>query len=142
MTAAEYLGRARTLDLEIGAKQRELMGIKMNAQSLHSPLLGEKVLSTPKNEANKAIDKAVDLDDRIKEELAELIDIKAELHARVNNLTNRRYVTVLTDYYINCMTIEEVAEAENYSTSQVKRLRCAAVKEFAEVYGFIKDEPK
>ena len=142
MTASEYLRRARTLNLEIGAKQRELIGLKMNAQCLHSPLLSERVQSTHQNTSNKASDKVIDLDRIIREEISELVNIKAEIHAKINGLENRIYVSVLTDYYISCMTIEKIAEEENYSVSQVKRYRKEALKDFAFRYGFCKDEPK
>lgn len=142
MTAKEYLERARTLDFEIKSKQRELTGIKINAQSLHSPFFGDKVMSSHGNNANRASDKAVDLENDIKEELSKLIDIKAEIHAKINGLANGLYVAVLTSYYIDCITLEELAEETNYSLSQIKRYRKKAVREFADLYGFVKDEPK
>jgi DNA-directed RNA polymerase specialized sigma subunit len=142
MTAAEYLERVRTVNMEIRAKQRELTGIKIDAQNLRSPVLGEKVISSHSNAVNKAVDRAIDLDAKITEELAQLINIKAEIHANINGLSNSVYITILTEYYINCLTLEEVGECTNYSTSQVKRLRKKAVKAFADHYGFVKDEPK
>lgn len=142
MTASEYLAQARELSFEIEAKKRELATVKQNAQSLQSPTIGEKVMSTPMNSTNNQSDKAVDLENVIKKEITKLIDLQAEIHARINRLADHKYITILTDFFVNCLTVEKIAENMNYSTSQIKRCKNKAVKEFAELYGFVKDEPK
>lgn len=142
MTALEYLEQGRTFSFEVNSKKRELIGLKMNARSLHSPSMGDRVIGSLSNTTNLQSDKAMDYEMVVKKEIAKLIDLQAELHARINKLENSKHRTILTEFYINCLTLEEVAEEMNYSVSQIKRNKNKAVKEFAELYGFVKNEPK
>lgn len=142
MTAKEYLDRARTLDREIKSKQRELKKIKLDAQCLNSPSLGDKVISSHTNSSNKESDTAIDLERRIKTEMAQLVELQAEIHTRIKKLSKAKHRIVLTDFYVTCMTLEKSAECNSYSMSQIKRYLKKGVEEFANLYGFAKDEPK
>lgn len=142
MTAKEYLSRARTLDCEIKSKQRELSKLKLNAQYLCSPNLGEKVINSQNSNVNSSIDKAIDLESVIKSEIACLVNLQSEIHTKIEALQNSKHRIVLTDFYITCMTLEQSAEYNNYSMSQIKRYLKTGIEEFENLYGFPKDEPK
>lgn len=134
MTAKEYLNQARSLDFEIGSKQRELAMIKLNAENLHSPILGDRVISSFANTANRANDTAVDLEKEILTEIAELIALKADIHAKIQMLPNAKYRNILTDYYVTCDKWEAVAENNGYSPRQMRRKHKAALEMFAAIH--------
>ena len=136
MTAKEYLDRARTLDREIKSKKRELAKIKADSRCLNSPVLGDKVISSHTNNSNSASDKAMDLEKTINSEISKLIDLQTEIHAKIVKLPKAEHRIVLTDYYINCNTLEEIAENNNCDVSHVKRLKKIAVETFAKNLGF------
>lgn len=135
MTAKEYLDRARTLDREINSKKRELAKIKLDAQCLNSPVLGDKVVSSHANNSNSAIDKAVDLERTIKEEISDLLDLKIEIRERISRMKRAEYRIVLTDYYITMQEWREVAKSNNYSERQVYRIHDDALEEFRKIFG-------
>lgn len=136
MTAKEYLDRARTLDCEINSKKRELAKIKLDVQCLNSPSLSDKVISSHTNNSNSAVDKAVDLEKTIKGEMAQLIELQAEIHAKVEMIPRAEYRTLLTDYYITCDKWETVAENNGYSSRQMRRKHKSALEMFAAIHKF------
>lgn len=136
MTAKEYLDRARTLDREIKSKQRELKKIKLDSQYLTSPSLGDKVISSHTNNSNSAVDKAVDLENTIKDEISDLLDLKIEIRDRISQMRKAEYRIVLTDYYITMQEWREVAKSNSYSERQVYRIHDDALEEFRKKFGF------
>lgn len=110
MTAKEYLNQARTLDLLINAKQSELYSLKLMATSISSPVISEKVQSGGENNTMRIIDKIVDLQNEINLEIDKLVDLKSEIREKISNVYNQKFITLLTDKYINGFTIEQIAE--------------------------------
>lgn len=109
MTAKEYLEQVRTLDALINAKQAEIDGLRQNAESISSPRLADKVQSDG-GDPMKIIDKIVDMQIQINLEIDRLVDLKAEVRASIAKVYNKSFVTLLTDRYINGLTLEEIAE--------------------------------
>lgn len=110
MTAKEYLNQARVLDMLINAKQSELYSLKLMATSVSSPSITEKVQSSGDNTAMRIIDKIVDLQNEINLEIDKLVDLKSEIREKIGNVYNQKFITLLTDKYINGFTIEQIAE--------------------------------
>ena len=110
MTAKEYLMQVRTLDALINAKRTELYGLKLNATSISSPQITEKVQSNGENSVMRIVDKIVDLQNEINAEIDKLVDLKSEIQEKISNVYNQKFITLLTDKYINGFTIEQIAE--------------------------------
>lgn len=110
MTAKEYLNQARVLDMLINAKQSELYSLKLMATSVSSPPIAEKVQSSGDNTAMRIIDKIVDLQNEINLEIDKLVNLKSEIREKIGNVYNQKFITLLTDKYINGFTIEQIAE--------------------------------
>lgn len=110
MTAKEYLNQARTLDMLINTKQSELYKLRLMATSVSSPSITEKVQSSGDNTAMRIIDKIVDLQNEINLEIDKLVDLKSEIRKKIGNVYNQKFITLLTDKYINGFTIEQIAE--------------------------------
>lgn len=110
MTAKEYLNQARVLDMLINTKQSELYKLRLMATSVSSPPITEKVQSSGDNTAMRIIDKIVDLQNEINLEIDKLVDLKSEIREKIGNVYNQKFITLLTDKYINGFTIEQIAE--------------------------------
>ena len=58
---------------------------------------------------------------KIKKRIDNFEKTKGEIFSLICRLQNSGQRTVLTEYYLNCETIEKIAERLNYSVSQIKR---------------------
>lgn len=112
MTASEYLDRLKTMDDELKVKRQAC-----------------------ENASGK-------FQEKIKEDILKLESIQSSIYTMIEKLPDNYHRIILIDYYINKMKIEEIAERLHYSTSQVKRKRKKAVKIFAELNNFMKDDTK
>lgn len=120
MTAKEYLNQAKTLDMLINAKQSELYKLRLMATSVSSPPITEKVQSSGDNTAMRIIDKIVDLQGEINMEIDELVTLKSEIREKIGNVYNQKFITLLTDKYINGFTLEQIAERMDTSYETIK----------------------
>lgn len=120
MTAKEYLQQVRTLDLLINAKQDELHALRLTATSVSSPVLGDKVKSGGTNNAMQIVDKIIVLQELINSEVDRLVDLKAEIHEKIEKVYNPQFIALLTDKYINGFTLEQIAERMDKSYETVR----------------------
>ena len=128
MTTKQYLNQARTLDMEINSKLEELHQLKLKSVCVSNLSEIGRVKSTPQNTANKTIDKIVDLEKVINEEIDRLVDLKTNIHRTINRLSDVTLRTLLTEYYINCKSWEQVAECMNYELRNIYYLHGQALK--------------
>ena len=120
MTAKEYLQQVRTLDLLINAKQDELHVLRLTATSVSRPVLGDKVKSGGTNNAMQIVDKIIALQELINSEVDRLVDLKAEIHEKIEKVYNPQFIALLTDKYINGFTLEQIAERMDKSYETVR----------------------
>lgn len=110
MTARGYLGQVKALDDLINAKQRELYKLRLSATSVSSPAFGDKVLSGGENRSMLIMDKIISMQEEINAEIASLVDLKAEIREKISRVYNPQFVALLTDKYINGLTLDQIAE--------------------------------
>lgn len=120
VTAREYLGQVRALDDLINAKQRELYRLRLSATSLSSPTFGEKVQTGGENRSMLIIDKIIAMQEEISAEINKLVDLKAEIRERISRVYNPQFIALLTDKYINGLTLEQIAEKMDKSYETVR----------------------
>ena len=120
MTAKEYLQQARSLDMLINAKRDELYALRLTATSVSSPALGDKVKSGSTNNAMQIVDKIIALQEIINSDIDRLVDIKADMHEKIEKVYNPQFIALLTDKYINGFTLEQIAERMDKSYETVR----------------------
>lgn len=120
MTAKEYLGQIRALDDLINAKQRELYRLRLSATSVSSPTFGDKVQSGGDNRSMLIVDKIIAMQEEINAEIDRLVDTKEEIRARIARVYNPQFIALLTDKYINGLTLEQIAEKTNMSYETIR----------------------
>lgn len=126
-----YLRKARELDTLVHTKLSEIDRLRELAECLSSPKLGERVTSSKGNTSMQTVDKIVDLQAEIDKEIAELVELITEIHAKIEQLSDTTEKAVLTERYINGRSWEEIAEIINYSERNTKYIHGRALKNFA-----------
>lgn len=120
MTAREYLGQVKALDNLINAKERELYKLRLSATSVSSTTFGEKVQTGGENRSMLIVDKIIIMQEEINAEIDRLVDLKAEIRARISRVYNPQFVALLTDKYINGLTLDQIAEKTNMSYETIR----------------------
>ena len=110
MTAKEYLRSIKYLDHAINAKQAELDRLKRDMCSIKGVTYDGDKVQGGITDSMKIVDKIIELNNVINSEINRLVDLKAEAHAKIEKVCNRKFISLLTDIYINGYTFEQVAE--------------------------------
>ena len=112
MTAKQYLIRVRRVDKEITALldllQTTRERLENTTQSYDSD--GSQASKDPHK-----FDRLVELEHMIDEKVDKQIALKAEILETIGKLKDRRQRILLTEYYLNMKTWEQVAVDMNYS---------------------------
>ena len=119
MTAKEYLRSIKYLDNAINAKQRELDRLRHDAENIKAISYDkDKVQSSVQSDCTKIFDRIIDLSNEINSEIDKLIGLKAEAREKISRVYNKKFISLLTDIYINGITLEQEAEKleVNYRT--------------------------
>lgn len=120
MTAREYLGQIRALDDLINAKQGELYRLRLSATSVSSPAFGDRVQGSGENRSMLIVDKIIAMQEEINAEINRLVDLKAEIREKISRVYNPQFVALLTEKYINGLTLEDIAEKTNMSYETIR----------------------
>lgn len=129
--AKEYLNSVRLADKRIKIKNEELHQLQLNIAQTSPQSTGERVQSSNKSSFTQTVDKIVDLQAEISSEIDSLVELKAEARNQINQLSDERFIIVLTDYYINCKTWEQVAKDNGYSLRYIFKLHGKALRTFS-----------
>ena len=123
MDPKEYLQQVQWLNLRINSQMKEREELMEMATSLSSPILGEKVTSSPTGDAGfqKSLDKVWELDEKINEEIDLLVNLRMQVHRVIGHLKNYNYQLVLRYLYINGYSIDEIAEKMNMTRRTINR---------------------
>ena len=127
----KFLCRARKIEQEIAAleadkeRTRQLM-FSVSAVNDGMPK-SNSVTSKPENIAVKL----ADYDREIVARINTLIDVKRVIRAAIDQLEDERHRVVLTEYYINCKTCEQIAVDMHYTFRNITRLHGCAMKKMS-----------
>ena len=118
MTAKEYLRSIKYLDNAINAKQAELDRLKRDMCSIRGISYDKDKVQGGITDSMKIVDKIIELNNVINAEINKLVDLKAEAHNKIEKVCNEKFISLLTDIYINGYTLESEAErlGVNYRT--------------------------
>lgn len=126
MTAKQYLNRARRIDKEINALLRLVQTTRDSLESITQNYDSDGATST-KNPHK--FDRLVELESVVDSKVDELIALKAEILNTISKLNDNRQRIILTEYYLEMKTWEQVAVDMNYSFQHTMRMHGYALKE-------------
>ena len=110
VTAKEYLRSIKYLDNSINAKLTELDRLRHNAESIKGVSYDGDKVQGGITDSMKIVDKIIELNNVINAEIDRLVDLKADAHNKIEKVCNKKFISLLTDIYINGYTLEQVAE--------------------------------
>lgn len=130
MTAKQYLNRARRIDKEIDALLRL---VQTTRESLESVTQNYDADGSQATKNPHKFDRLVELEVLVDSKVDELIDLKAEILGTISKLADNRQRIILTEYYLEMKTWEQVAVDMNYSFQHTMRMHGYALTEVDKV---------
>ena len=130
MTAKQWLNRARRIDREIRTLEEVIKSTRERLESVTQSYSGDGAQST---KDPHMFDRLVELESLVNEKIDEQIQIKTEILEAISQIRDRRQRIVLTEYYLNMKTWEQVAVEINYSWRQVMNIHGRALQEMQRI---------
>ena len=132
MTVKEYLQQAYRLDKRINSHIKELEDLKLMAAGISSPILtADKVQTSPTSDAPyvSALERIWEMEERINAEIDKYVDLKAQIHTMLRQVTNPDQLMVLRYRYIHNYSWEQIGEELIASRRTVIRWRDEALEQ-------------
>lgn len=131
MTAKEWLGRARKLRLRLSALEDSKQRAYARAVSSTAGL-GERVSG---GEPGDKLAAYAEVSLAADQQIEKLEQVRVEILHVIGQVEDNTLATLLTEYYVNDKTWEEVAVQMQYSWRQVMRLHGQALCEIRAITG-------
>lgn len=128
MTAKEYLNQAYRLNELIQSHQKELEQLNDIATKVTAGLNERVSSSGVSDKVGATATKIVALQDKIKDEIDKLVDLKTEIHTVIEQVENKDERLLLRLRYIEYMRWEEIATRMNFSYRNATRVHAEALK--------------
>ena len=132
MTTKEYLQQAYRLDKRINSHIKELGELKSMAAAISSPqITADKVQTTPSGDPPyvSALMRIWEMEEKINEEIDLYVDLKAQIHSVLKQVSNPDYLMVLRYRYIHNYCWEQIGEELLADRRTVIRWHDAAIKQ-------------
>lgn len=129
MTAKEYLQQARFLDNRISSKIQQIESLNDLATSC-TAVISDMPLN-PNGSGSRigdAVIKIIGLQEEIKSDIDELIELKREIMLAIKSITNMEYQTLLEKRYLCFKSWEKIAVESGYSIQHTYRMHDEALK--------------
>ena len=129
MTAKEYLKQAFIVDVDINTKLDQLD--RLNALATKATTTFSEVPFTGTPDPHRREDiivKIIDLEDRIKEEMCRLVDLKSDIMTAIAKIEEPEQRIVLEKRYLEFKKWEDIAVEMNRSLRSIYRLHGEALK--------------
>ena len=120
MTAKKWMSRARRIDREINNLLQLKQNTRDNLPKITQAFDHDTVSGSP--DPHK-FDRLVALEDEIDKRVDDLIQVKQEILEMITLIPDRNQRIVLTSYYLNMKTWEQIAVDMHYSYDNIMRLR-------------------
>lgn len=129
MTAKEYLSQALLLDHRIDSKIAQIASLNALATKCTSAITGmPHNPSASQSTMADAVCKIIDLQELLKKDLADLVDLKKEIMGVINSIENDEYKTLLEKRYLCFLSWEQIAVDMHYSIEHTIRLHKTALE--------------
>ena len=126
MTAKQYMNRVRRVDKEIKALENLLQKTRDDMEKTTQKYDSDGSQST--KDPHK-FDRLMELESLIDQKISEQLVLKAETLETICKVRDRTQRIVLTEYYLNMKTWEQVAVNINYSYQHTHRIHGHALQE-------------
>lgn len=121
MTAKEYLDRIWRIDQRIERRCEELDRLRARLEKATAQITGMPHGGSGGDWTDASV-KAIELEQRIRGEIAEMVKVKNEVIDVINAVEDKRYRDLLEMRYRNGWRFEKIAVEMNYDWRHVMRL--------------------
>ena len=131
MKAKQYLKQAYRLNELINSDLEELAELRIFSGSISSPNLSGMPSSGTRNVEPtfaRAVDKIIDLENHINEEIDHLVDLKKEIRSVINEVIDGDEKLLLKYRYINFLAWEDICDKMNVSIRTAHRIHASALE--------------
>jgi len=140
MTAKEYLSQTFLLDHRINSKIDQITSLNLLATKCTAAITGmPHNHSSNQSHMEEAICKIVALQELLKKDMADLVDLKQEIMKAINGIKNDEYKTILEKRYLCFQKWERISVDMQYSIQHIYRIHEMALQEIEKV---LKDESR
>ena len=123
MTAKEYLGQARFLDMRINSKIQQIASLNELATRCTATI--SDMPKSPNRGGSRMADaviKIIDLQEELNRDINKLVELKREIMGVIKAVPNVEYQTVLEKRYLCFITWEQIAVDMGYNVRHVYRI--------------------
>ena len=132
MTARDYLSQAYRLDQRIHSKLEKIESLSELATRCTSAITGMPRNPSPSaSSMAEAVDKIVDLQNEINQDMLRLVDLKRDIVTTIKGVDNPESQTLLELRYLCFKTWEQIAVELDYCIDNVYKLHRRALGEVA-----------
>ena len=133
MRAKEYLKQLGRLDRAVHRRMKQLADMKadvtyVKGTSYDSVRVQTSPSGTP--QAIKQVEEIADLEAQITCELAAYHKLRHKIVTEIEQLPDLRYQEILTMRYVDCMSLQEIADEMGYSYDWTQHMHGYALLEF------------
>ena len=133
--AKGYLNAIRKIRSRLQSADNELRAIDEELYSLHGTDYSKAHVSgSATADITDRIDRANKKREKVNRRIILLEETKDEAEERISCLQDQESASYLIDYYIACMTIDEIMRRRNYARSSVYNHLHKAEREFQKTY--------
>lgn len=127
MTAKEYLSQYCYINININSKIAQQQRLRELATCVSPSSDGGGHNSGVSDKVGNTVAKIADLDAEINAEINKLVDVQRDIMQTIGKVDNECLRTILTERYINCWTLGQIAKDIHYSYKQTCRLHGQAL---------------
>lgn len=133
--AKQFISSARRIDEQIAVKIQQAERLKEQAQAVTSAVSGMPAPATSeRSKIAHCIDKMVDMQAEIDEQIVELVEIKKRVSGVISRVDDVNLRLLLEKRYICCDSWEEIAQRLRYDYYYTrKKLHSAAIAEVQKI---------
>lgn len=124
--ANTYLNQLRLLDVQIQQKEKELIRLREEAESITAKV-GERVQSSTSDRLAADVANVVDIEKEIIRKRAELIITRHIVIDKIHELKNPILVEILYKRHVEYKSYKEIAAELKYNVSYVRQLHSKAL---------------
>ncbi len=133
MKAKEYLQQLQWLDTVINQKIKELDDLRSMAAGAGSiDYSKERVKTSRSGDASfvKLIERMLDLDEKINQEIDAFVDKKHKIINQIQALKDSKHIDILYKRYVEFKSLDRICVEMNFSYDYIKHLHKYALQDF------------
>ena len=131
MMSKDYFQKIMSLDQRIRHHIKQLEQLREISVGITAPIRGDRVQTSPTPEApfTRTVDRIVEMERKIDEEIDAYVDLKEEAHLIINALPSAEEQTIMSLRYLCGMSWEDVSAETGMSLRTIYRWHSRALQD-------------